>query len=120
MKRIKLILFVFILVAVTSTVAISAGQQKQIKDHHADLTCFDCHLEDQPTHSTRVVCSSCHGSPAEVAELTAKKYKKHYNPHEPLHFGTEGLCEGCHREHEPSILSCNSINCHAEFEYKTP
>lgn len=120
MKKMNLILGVFILVAVSATVAASAGQQQPLKAHHAGLACFDCHLEEQPSHSTRVVCSSCHGSPADVAQLTADKYKQHYNPHEPLHFGTESLCEGCHREHEPSILSCNSINCHAEFEYKTP
>lgn len=97
-----------------------AAGEKTLKAKHAELECFDCHLEERPASSLKVTCSNCHGTPEDIAKLTENKYKEHYNPHKSLHYGTNALCENCHREHGLSRLECNNPFCHTEFQYKTP
>ena len=92
---------------------------KTLKKHHSDLTCFDCHAEENPTHSLKVTCAPCHNI-KDVAAKTEKKHKEYYDPHNPLHYGEYALCENCHREHTPSRLECNNPNCHTEFKYTVP
>lgn len=117
--KVSLTLFVF-LFTISIASAVTKSQDKPIKKAHSDLTCFDCHLENNPTHSLKVTCSECHGTAEDVSKLTEGKYKEHYDPHMPLHYGENALCENCHREHTPSKLECNNPYCHTEFKYDVP
>lgn len=90
------------------------------KPFHRKAQCIDCHGERSPANPVTIKCDSCHGTPAEVAERTADKYKKYYNPHDSLHHGTTAECVMCHREHSASRLDCNNSNCHSEFKPKVP
>lgn len=93
---------------------------KDMKSFHKSVPCESCHKEKNPTAPTVTQCSGCHGTPEDVAKLTADKYKKYYNPHDSLHYATFADCVACHREHTPSRLDCNNSNCHREFKYKVP
>lgn len=118
-NKIGLILII-LLVTISVAFAATKTQEKQLKAAHSDLTCFDCHLEDNPTHSLKVTCSGCHGTAEDVAKLTEGKYKEYYDPHMPLHYGSYSLCENCHKEHTASRLECNNPLCHSEFKYDVP
>jgi hypothetical protein len=86
-----------------------------LKHRHAKfhVPCAACHGPDQSIAvPTQEACFQCHGSYAEVAELTKKSVP---NPHHS-HMG-EVSCDQCHSEHGDSRLSCNQ--CHV-FEMKVP
>ncbi len=94
--------------------------EKPHKEFHKSLQCNACHQNTNIEAPTVTNCTSCHGSPEEVAKKTEGKYKKYYNPHNSLHYATYADCVLCHREHTPSRLDCTNARCHSEFSYKTP
>jgi hypothetical protein len=100
--------------------AVPSATKVSHKPFHRRAQCLDCHGEKAPVKPVTIKCDSCHGSPAEVAERTAAKYKKYYNPHDSLHHGTTADCVMCHREHSASRLDCNNANCHSEFKPQVP
>ncbi len=117
----KLFFFIVFLTACLSiAVARPAMASPAMQAKHQSVTCQQCHGEATPTAAVKINCTQCHGSAEDVAKKTAEKYKKHYNPHEPLHYGTYALCENCHRQHGESRLECNNSNCHKEFKYLVP
>lgn len=118
MKKTTLIAMTLAASLVLVTGSVSAAQT--MKPFHKGVSCEACHGEKAPTVPTKTDCSSCHGTPEDVAKLTAGKYKKYYNPHDSLHYATYSDCVACHREHQPSRLDCNNSNCHREFKYKVP
>lgn len=115
----KKIIFIAVILSL-AVYALAATPQKPLKKQHEGLACIDCHGEKAPTVSVKVSCDNCHGTAEDMAKVTADKYKKYYNPHDPLHYGVNALCENCHREHTPSKLECNNPNCHSEFKYMVP
>lgn len=116
----KTTLIAMSLAASLALISASAGAAQTMKPFHKSVPCESCHLEKAPTAPTKTNCSGCHGTPEDVAKLTAGKYKKYYNPHDSLHYATYSDCVACHREHQPSRLDCNNSNCHREFKYKVP
>lgn len=79
------------------------------KHNQNKVDCVGCHetlLPENP--SSMEYCFKCHGSYAQIAELTNTNF---YNPHES-HVG-ELECMLCHKGHEKFQLYCNE--CH-EFD----
>lgn len=120
MKKLIFIVILFSIAVYTSSAAVAKTADKTLKKSHEGLACIDCHSEENPQVSEKVSCESCHGTPADIAAVTEDKYKKYYNPHNSLHYGTNAMCENCHREHSPSKLECNNPYCHTEFNYMVP
>ena len=79
MKKTTLIAMTLAASLVLVTGSVNAAQT--MKPFHKGVSCEACHGEKAPTAPTKTDCSSCHGTPEDVAKLTAGKYKKYYNPH---------------------------------------
>ncbi len=92
-----------------------ATPPSEFKQRHAllGIECAACHGADQAVRlPPMATCFQCHGSYADVAELTKSLIP---NPHHS-HMG-EVPCGECHKEHAESRLSCNQ--CHV-FEMSVP
>lgn len=98
-----------------------------VKDYHKEVMtgdngkveCAACHGDaKRKTIPDAAACEACHGTPADVAEMTKRAdphdIKVEPNPHDSLHYGTDLPCTYCHMEHKESKVYCNQ--CH-EFTY---
>ena len=120
MKAINQTFAALLIGAAMTFAATGASAAQPMKDFHKGVACESCHGEKEPTAPTQTNCTGCHGTPEDVAKLTAGKYKQYYNPHDSLHYATYADCVLCHREHSESRLDCNNARCHAEFKYAVP
>ncbi len=89
----------------------------EIKLHgkHAQMhmQCDTCHGDTRPREvPDEQVCLNCHGSREDVKKLTSK-----LNPNPHYGHSDSQPCNDCHKQHEPSVLTCDQ--CH-KFGYKTP
>lgn len=104
-----------------------AANAMNIKDYHKEVMtdtngkvdCAACHGDEKrKTVPDAARCSSCHGSPQDVANQTQRPadagHSVEPNPHDSLHYGTDLPCTYCHQEHKESKVYCNQ--CH-EFTY---
>ncbi len=90
---------------------------REFKHSTQGLGCPDCHgavRKQAPVQTMK--CLECHESGKAIAERTAKV--KPTNPHDNRHFGTEGDCRLCHREHAKSENFC--LPCHDRFNFQVP
>jgi len=90
---------------------------REFKHSAQAIGCQDCHgkvKKQTPVQTTK--CLECHGDTKALAERTAKV--KPTNPHDNRHYGTEGDCAFCHREHAKSENFC--LPCHDRFDFKVP
>jgi len=86
--------------------------------YHAkmDVTCADCHGDENQRHAVPVIkCLECHDT-TELAEKTANV--KPTNPHKNRHYSTEADCNLCHHQHKKSENFC--LPCHARFDFVVP
>ncbi|MGL4899214.1 MAG: cytochrome c3 family protein, partial [Shewanella sp.] len=92
---------VFILL-LSCMLAPMAANALNIKDYHkavmtdanGKVDCVACHGDaKRKTIPDAATCSSCHGSPEEVAKLTQRPadagHSVEPNPHDSLHYGTD-------------------------------
>lgn len=119
MKAINQTFAALLIGAAMTFAATGASAAQPMKDFHKGVACESCHGEKAPTAPTQTNCTGCHGTPEDVAKLTAGKYKQYYNPHDSLHYATYADCVLCHREHSESRLDCNNARCHAD-KYAVP
>ena len=86
----------FLLLAAGMAAAASA-QERSHKPYHKALAgnCSVCHGEESPKAVSKLLCTTCHGAPADMAKKTAAL--KLQNPHTSIHFGTSLPCEECHK-----------------------
>jgi hypothetical protein len=107
-----------LLLAVGTALAASA-QERTNKSYHKKLAgkCAECHAESAPKTVDKLLCAQCHGTPEDMAKLTAAL--KVRNPHTSIHFGTSLPCEECHKEHKPSYNYCTEA-CHRTWPNKIP
>ncbi len=83
--------------------------------HQNGTNCQFCHeVKDPIAAPDNQNCANCHGTPEDVAKLTAKLEP---NPHDGPHWETELPCDSCHKEHSKSESYCK--NCH-QFDFKVP
>lgn len=92
-----------------------ASAQMTLKGKHKgmNMQCDTCHGQTRPREMPEdAVCLQCHGSRDAVKQRTAKlNPNPHYGHDESI------SCNDCHKQHEPSVLTCDQ--CH-KFGYKTP
>lgn len=69
MKKTTLIAMTLAASLVLVTGSVNAAQT--MKPFHKGVSCEACHGEKAPTAPTKTDCSSCHGTPEDVAKLTA-------------------------------------------------
>lgn len=74
------------------------------------VSCADCHDTGERSTVGTAKCLECHTSGEAVAKLTVPQDKKHRNPHDSPHYGTELDCEMCHHVHAKSENYC--AQCH--------
>ncbi len=94
---------------------------RTLKEVHVDLDCADCHDETSAERYYLVKsesCMNCHGTKAEVAELTKHLDAKRENPHNGFHTDLNLECYSCHKEHETSINYCSI--CHDVSTWMKP
>ena len=93
----------------------NASAQVQLHGKHAQMNkqCDTCHGQTRPREvPDESVCLTCHVSRDAVKQKTAGlKPNPHYGHSESQ------PCGDCHKQHEPSVLTCDQ--CH-KFGYKTP
>jgi hypothetical protein len=81
----------------------------------AGIACTDCHVDGEFSAPVdKDLCLACHGSPEDIARLTADQDP---NPHDSIHYGPDLDCDLCHHIHRKSENFCNQ--CH-EFEFMVP
>ncbi|WP_461209285.1 cytochrome c3 family protein [Desulfocurvus sp. DL9XJH121] len=88
-----------------------------LKVHQGGTDCTLCHGAQTPSEPpSDTACIRCHGTPEQLAEISAKKIgKDDPNPHDSPHYRLRGSCTGCHKEHDKSEPLCTS--CHP-FKFK--
>jgi hypothetical protein len=92
--------------------------ERPIKEYHKKIhqngtNCQLCHSGEAPVGPPDDTnCIRCHGTPEQMAQVTAKLER---NPHNPPHYGTHVPCTTCHKEHKPSEVLCTT--CHS-FTFK--
>lgn len=93
-----------------------SGKMSSSHAHNlAGVGCADCHGPGEPSADVpKDQCLACHGSPQEVAKLTADQKP---NPHDSIHYGPDLDCDLCHHLHRKSENFCNQ--CH-EFDFIVP
>ncbi|MCL1041436.1 cytochrome c3 family protein [Shewanella marisflavi] len=107
--------------------SVPSAQAMKLKDYHKEIMtneqgkveCSACHGEAKRKSIPKMsACESCHGTAAEMAELTKRPegagHSVEPNPHDSLHYGSDLPCTYCHQEHKESKVYCNQ--CH-EFKY---
>ncbi len=88
--------------------------ERTLKDYHKKIhqngnNCQLCHSGEAPTAPPDDAnCIRCHGTPQQMAKVTAKLER---NPHNAPHYGTYVPCTTCHKEHQPSKVLC--ADCHS-------
>lgn len=125
-------LFVPALLALTmmSGSVMAAGMMQK----HKDMSCNFCH-EKGFTAPKEEKCLACHNKDVIVKATEHFNFEKRFknpatgkvnktfgpvNPHDNFHFGRDGSCFSCHKEHKESTLLC--ANCHdtAPWNMKAP
>ena len=115
--KMKLSYVMISIIAVVCAVLLSsAAFAQELKGKHKEnaIACVDCHKVENPDKPASMEsCIECHGSYADVKELT--KDLPEANPHDS-HLG-ELDCRDCHKMHKPSEVVCAS--CH-NFDLVAP
>ena len=111
--------YIAVLLIAAGTAAAASAQERTHKPYHKALAanCSVCHGEESPKAVSKLLCTNCHGSPADMAKKTAAL--KIQNPHTSIHFGTSLPCEECHKEHKVSYNYCTAA-CHRTWPNKIP
>lgn len=102
---------------------------------HQNLSCTSCHKEGTQLPPDKNACLACHRLDDIVKsgekfnfEFTFKKPKtgevqtrlNRINPHDNFHFGQSDQCVNCHREHQPSTLTCQTCHDVEPWNMKPP
>ncbi len=112
-KTLLLILFAFSLPAL-------AQSPMSNKPWHKSLSgqCISCHEQEKPAAASGTFkCTTCHGSPQDMAQKTAGRGIQ--NPHTSIHFETALPCEECHKEHREPYNYCTE-SCHRTWPNNIP
>ena len=126
------------------TSATKAAPHPMVTLKHKALQCSSCHVDlgktgpkpgQRVTPPKKEACLACHSEESIVQAgakfnfdapfkdpKTGEKSVQHVeiNPHDNFHFGRSDECVNCHKEHRPSVVTCETCHDIGPWGMKAP